>query len=625
MQVSWLHVSDFHIRGGDPYDRDVVLKTLVKSVRYFREQGRAPDLIFATGDVAHGGKAAEYELAAKFFDDLLDAAKVEKRRLFVIPGNHDVDRTLGVGLARTLTSREDSDSYFNPDAPKPHLTQKMKAFIAWHDEYFKGIRSWPCETSCGPVELAEVRGTKLGILSMNSALFCQDDDDHNKLLIRRRSLEAALTKLTDLKADFNVALIHHPLDWLNDLERSNIKSALQSQVDFILRGHLHETEVESVASTFGQSLFCAAGAAYQTRKWPNRAMYCALNGKELTVFPIRYEDTPKEVWTVDPSLFPTESKNDYQKGFLIPRLSVAGESPAPAPVEGGKACSFPRFRSNIPSRRNLPIVGRERDLEDILKVLSKPEKESVLVLHGHSGAGKSELAKEFARRHGDRYPGGTFLLNATAGALDVDFARIGKTLLGLNFPSDLSLPEQGQQTFYSLGGVPTLLIYDNVGSLDGVNPWLPRSGMACHVLITSVIDIWDGWQSQEVKPLGHEESLQLIKELGGSEVAEKYGEQLANLAGGLPIQICPAAITLAHEQRRGRLASAKISLVPEADESFHLSMTAWKIRCAYCCIAPRCSTSAFPGLNFPRSSSRRSAGVRPILKNGWMLALTFIF
>jgi UDP-2,3-diacylglucosamine pyrophosphatase LpxH len=320
MQVSWLHVSDFHIRGGDPYDRDVVLKTLVKSVRYFRDHGRAPDLIFATGDIAHGGKPVEYELATKFFDDLLEAANLEKRRLFVIPGNHDVDRTLGVGLARTLTSREDSDSYFNPALPKPHLTQKMGAFLSWHDEYFKGIRIWPRDTSCGPVELAEVRGTKLGILSMNSAFFCQDDEDHNKLLIGRRSLDGALEKLQSLKAELNVALIHHPLDWLNDLERSNIKSALQSRVDFILRGHLHEIEVESVASASGQSLFCVAGAAYQTRKWPNRAMYGALNGKELTIFPIRYEDTPQEVWTVDPSLFPWEQ--NFEKKFVIARLAA---------------------------------------------------------------------------------------------------------------------------------------------------------------------------------------------------------------------------------------------------------------------------------------------------------------
>jgi 3',5'-cyclic AMP phosphodiesterase CpdA len=77
MQVSWLHVSDFHIRGGDPYDRDVVLKTLAKSGPVFSRPGRAPDLIFATGDIAHGGKPAEYDLATKFFEALLDAAKLE--------------------------------------------------------------------------------------------------------------------------------------------------------------------------------------------------------------------------------------------------------------------------------------------------------------------------------------------------------------------------------------------------------------------------------------------------------------------------------------------------------------------------------------------------------------------
>lgn len=27
MQVSWLHVSDFHIRGGDPHDRCLVVES----------------------------------------------------------------------------------------------------------------------------------------------------------------------------------------------------------------------------------------------------------------------------------------------------------------------------------------------------------------------------------------------------------------------------------------------------------------------------------------------------------------------------------------------------------------------------------------------------------------------
>ena len=74
MSVSWLHISDFHIRGGDPYDRDIVLRALIRSVSDYRMRGRAPDVIFATGDIAHSGKAEEYQRAERFFDDLLTAA-----------------------------------------------------------------------------------------------------------------------------------------------------------------------------------------------------------------------------------------------------------------------------------------------------------------------------------------------------------------------------------------------------------------------------------------------------------------------------------------------------------------------------------------------------------------------
>src|SRR5262245_49447403 len=85
MTVTWLHISDFHIREGDPYDRDVVLRALVKSVQAFRDRGRVPDVIFATGDIASKGKAQEYPLATTFFDALLAAAGLERRHLFYHP------------------------------------------------------------------------------------------------------------------------------------------------------------------------------------------------------------------------------------------------------------------------------------------------------------------------------------------------------------------------------------------------------------------------------------------------------------------------------------------------------------------------------------------------------------
>jgi predicted phosphodiesterase len=358
-KARWLHISDFHFRGGDPYDRDVVLHALVKAIRRFRDEGLKPDLVFATGDVAHAGRVEEYKAATDFFDAVCKAADIDRQHLFVIAGNHDVDRDQGLWLARTLNSREEADRYFRPGTSKLHITNKLGAFVQWYNGYFEGIRSVPLDTTCGPVEAVDVRGFKIGVLPLNSAPFCQDDHDHAKLWIGRRCLDAALEQLDTLGAALNVALVHHPLDWLSDTEASNIKTALANKVDVVLRGHLHQTDVESVAGVSGQILNIAAGAAYQTRLWPNRALYTTIDGNTATIFPIRYEDQPQEVWVIDPSVFPTQPK--YEGKFPIARLSGAPQLrpeehiDEPPPV----TAVLRRFQSNIRTRRNLPFVGRD--------------------------------------------------------------------------------------------------------------------------------------------------------------------------------------------------------------------------------------------------------------------------
>ncbi len=301
--MTWLHVSDVHVREGDAYDRDVVLRALVASVARFRVAGRRPDLMFAMGDIAFSGKRAQYELATVFFDELLAAAGLERRQLFVIPGNHDVDRDLGVGLARSLSSEEEADKYFAPDAAMAHLALKQRAFWDWYDAFFAGVRQRP-QTSCGPVEMVVAGDGRVGVLAINSALFCQDDHDHAKLWVGRRALDIALAQLDALDAEIRIALVHHPLDWLADIERANVRAALAGRVDVVLRGHLHETDVEHVVSQHGATLNIAAGAAYQTRRWPQCALYATVDGSSLELFPIRYEDKPSEVWTIDPSVFP---------------------------------------------------------------------------------------------------------------------------------------------------------------------------------------------------------------------------------------------------------------------------------------------------------------------------------
>jgi len=320
MPLTWLHISDIHLKADGAYDQSVVLKALVESVRGFRERERqnlTPHIIFASGDIAYSGQPAEYGLATQFFDQLLDAAGLDRSRFHVVPGNHDVDRKLGAGLARTLHSRSEADDYFAPHAPKPHLTQKLAAFLGWYQSYFAGIRNMPVNSTCGTLELVRLQGYKLVIFPINTALFCQDDNDHEKLFVGRRCLSDALEEIKSIDANLKVALMHHPLEFLSGIERPNIRAGLIDYLDVVLTGHLHEEGIARVHIGEGRNLYCAAGATYQGRDWPNKAHYATFEGDHVRIFPICYVDQPREVWTLDTSQFPHEP--GYVMRFPVPR------------------------------------------------------------------------------------------------------------------------------------------------------------------------------------------------------------------------------------------------------------------------------------------------------------------
>jgi 3',5'-cyclic AMP phosphodiesterase CpdA len=307
--LTWLHISDLHFKANKVYDRDVVLRALIQSVERLRDKGRKPDLVFVTGDIAYSGAKEEYDQATPFFNRLLEACDLQREHLFVVPGNHDVDRRRARGLQQSLLSEDESVEFFAEDHPQYHF-HKFRSYADWFDEYFAGIRPpiQGARSTCYEPQLVQTVGLRVSVLLVNSALFCTGDQDYGKLWIGRRCLDDALQQLGQSAPELRIALMHHPLDWLHDEERSNIRTKLRGSVDFVLRGHLHENEAETIVGTEGSTLFIAAGASYQTRQYPNTALYVRVDYDErrASIFPIRYIDKPREFWTADPSLFPEE-------------------------------------------------------------------------------------------------------------------------------------------------------------------------------------------------------------------------------------------------------------------------------------------------------------------------------
>jgi hypothetical protein len=77
-----------------------------------------------------------------------------------------------------------------------------------------------------------------------------------------------------------------------------------------------------------------------------------------------------------------------------------------------------------------------------------------------------------------------------------------------------------------------------------------------------------------VGPLARNASLELIAGIAasagtaGAEASARLGPKLAERAGGLPVQLVPASIILAHQARRGRGADAALATTAEAQGSF---------------------------------------------------------
>jgi metallophosphoesterase superfamily enzyme len=111
-----LNIADIHFR--HPYcntemDPDLPYRSELVSYVHARVGVLGSvDAILVGGDIAYHGLPQEYEAAFAWLRELADAAGCAVERIFVVPGNHDVDRSVmtrspGVRNVQHAISRAD--------------------------------------------------------------------------------------------------------------------------------------------------------------------------------------------------------------------------------------------------------------------------------------------------------------------------------------------------------------------------------------------------------------------------------------------------------------------------------------------------------------------------------------
>jgi hypothetical protein len=196
---------------------------------------------------------------------------LNRSNLFLVPGNHDLDRDKLRYLTPFLTLLPNRDQVIeelsNPET-RANFLAPMQAYAKFCSTYLS-----PAGAAAAYAQLHQfvAAGRSVGILGLNSAWMCgqkmegSDISDYGHLILGETQMNQHFDKWK--KADVRMAVMHHPFEWFSTVEdRGRLRRALTQACHFLLRGHEHDPEVTVLAAgTAGGSAIFSAGAAYDRR------------------------------------------------------------------------------------------------------------------------------------------------------------------------------------------------------------------------------------------------------------------------------------------------------------------------------------------------------------------------
>jgi calcineurin-like phosphoesterase family protein len=268
-----VHLSDIHFNqrsDGIGFDPDEDLRSELRRDLEMQVATLGKlDAVLVSGDIAYAGKKEEYRSATVWLDELSLSAGCPGE-VYVVPGNHDVDRDI-IRANSLLQDAHDAirgklTAYDRDTALKRRLeeTEARMLFYAPLSEFNEFAAVYECTFFADadsyawdrPLPLSD--GSTLLVRGLNSALLSGLSDAEGTLFLGSRAF--TMPRRTGVEY---LTLCHHPPNWLQD--GKDMAAALDDRAKIQLFGHEHDQRV--VPYRDQMKLF--AGAVNPHRAEPN--------------------------------------------------------------------------------------------------------------------------------------------------------------------------------------------------------------------------------------------------------------------------------------------------------------------------------------------------------------------
>jgi len=262
-----IHISDFHLECETlSVEKTNIINALANDLKSFVEKDT---ILCLTGDITDKGalgfkcnEDAYVIFETVFIDKIVEINPLLKGKIFIVPGNHDIDRSKidfisEAGLKASLNDDKTLNEFIKANRDNSNHLGRLSNYRSWiNDFYAKGYQS-----SLSNFENSfkvKTENHTVGITCLNSAWLCKDDDDFGNLLIGKNQIEHSLGFLD--KCDVKIALAHHPIEFIQKFDKDSVNPLLFKHYDVLLTGHVHELDVSYTKDLFGSLLVSIANS-----------------------------------------------------------------------------------------------------------------------------------------------------------------------------------------------------------------------------------------------------------------------------------------------------------------------------------------------------------------------------
>ncbi len=316
LKYRWLHISDLHsvCKG---IRTKIMRDSLIEELEYISKQSPFT-FILITGDISD--KNNGYEEAKEFIYKIVDVTGVNIGNVFIVPGNHDLDRNVPDNREKEIKE------YWKLDILDKKEDFAIESFLPGQSAFYKAYedilgRKYPVDE----VHFVHELDDNIAIIHLNTSWMCCDSENESgKLHIGLNKVYNCLEDKRLKDKPIKIAIGHHRIGDFNKTVKSHIEAIFKSiSIDLYLGGHCHESSVIFDPSINAEFCSCRQARAEEA-DYPAGFIIGDINtDNDQSSFRFYNWDRGLAKWTYDYTVSPAKHGKYYLKGEKFTKVPIA--------------------------------------------------------------------------------------------------------------------------------------------------------------------------------------------------------------------------------------------------------------------------------------------------------------